>query len=119
MAFVPLKAKSAIIKVGDLYGKWLIGKYQEKTKSDFSFIYWLEDESGQVTKIYGNKSLDSFMDDSLLGQMLAITCIELRDTGKGHPFAVASVAIWDPSAPDHLPAAQVNDPNFPKPLTFE
>lgn len=119
MAFIPLKQKSSILKVSDLYGKWLIGKYIKRTKSDYSFVYWFHDESGKEIKLYGNKSLDPYMDESLLEQTLAITCVELKDTGKGYPFAIAAVAIWDPSATDSSPASNIVDPNMPKPMSID
>ncbi|MES2803627.1 MAG: hypothetical protein V4654_14130 [Bdellovibrionota bacterium] len=115
MTFVPLKPKNDILKIADLYGKWLIGKYLQKQQTDYSFIYFLETEDGKVTKIYGSKSLDPYMDDALLGETLAITCSALKDTGKGHLFGVATVAKWDPNAQDdETPVAAFNQ-KIPKP----
>lgn len=118
MSFVPLKPKSSVLKLVDIYGKWLIGKFIQKTKSDFSYIYSIEDEAGIITKIYGNKSLDQYMDNSLLGETIAITCTEIKDTGKAYPFAKAGVALWDPNTPieNQKPAA---DPNMPTPIKFD
>lgn len=100
MSFVPLKPKSDVLKVSDLLGKTLVGKYVNKEQGQYSLIYWLEDEAEKVTKLFGNKSLDPYMNDSLLGEKLAITCSELKNVGKAYPMAIAQVAIWREEADD-------------------
>jgi hypothetical protein len=88
-----------VLKLVDLYGgTGLHGVYARKEKGEFSniYVFGYEDENGEVSevKLYGSISLDEYMDDSLIGRYLHITCIETKYSKQGKPYGVADVKVW-------------------------
>jgi hypothetical protein len=137
---VPANGSKDILKVVDLYEKpALIGIYLGKSQGMHSWIYAFQNpENDEVKKLFGNKSLDSQMDDELIGKLLHVACPEIK-TGYKNPFGIAKVSevlgddeedaegfspqpseLYPPSAfqfspPPPAPAQMPQPPTEPKP----
>jgi hypothetical protein len=116
--------RSKTKKLAELHGNvGLIGKYIRKTKGTYSNIYWFTDESKVKRSIYGNKSLDKYMEDILIGHTLKIECVDLvYFGGKYHPQAIAKVSFWNGSDFEELrliPVVDWNHPSIPKMISLE
>lgn len=93
------KASTGPLKLVELH-KPITGVYLRKDPSDFSVIYVLLSESNVEVKIYGTKSLDQEMDDSLIGKLIQISRKGIKYAANGTAYGIAEVAVWDESSDD-------------------
>lgn len=96
---MPFKAVKVnpVMKLAELHGKeGILGIYKGSTKGQYSKIHTFYSEEEEIEmRMFGTVSLDSQLGDNLIGKMLRVDCVEIKDVGKRYPLAVAQVEVWE------------------------
>lgn len=108
--------KKKILKLGEIHGSKLVGVFTRKTKSKYSPIFWLTMTDGSEVGVFGNKSLNPYMVDELIGLPIQIECPYVIEVEPGKTRWIADVQLVGPEGLIRFAEMVVDDPFIPKPM---